>query len=305
MTFASIANRSWCFTLCFRGPMPPGEYVKVFYTGECVRPPWGECDWAFSFDYDDHPRHYRLPNYVVSYDGAECLIKTPEKIAAWMRAKTRFCNFVYSNPVRFRNAFFQRLSRYKAVDAPGRCMQNMPPIGPYADALQSRRARRFEADQGRLPPAVPIHDRFREPVVPRLRDGKDLPGDAGGQHPDLLGRPAGALRFNPRSFVNYHEYEAAVKVRLPAFLLRWPLLRTLIERWYVRPRTLDKVIERVLAICDDDRLYTQYLSEPWFAGNQPPPVFDLQRLEQRLHEIVGSLGDPICAGRPTVWRNAR
>ncbi len=284
------------FYSCFRGPMPPGEYVKVFYTGECVRPPWGECDWAFSFDYDDHPRHYRLPNYVVSYDGAECLIKTPEKIAAWMRAKTRFCNFVYSNPVRFRNAFFQRLSRYKAVDAPGRCMQNMPPIGPYANALQSRRAHDSKQTKVGFLQPYQFTIAFENQSYPGYVTEKIYQAMQAGSIPIYWGDPLVHRDFNPRSFVNYHEYEAAVKARLPAFLLRWPLLRTLIERWYVRPRTLDKVIERVLAICDDDRLYTQYLSEPWFAGNQPPPVFDLQRLEQRLHEIVGSLGDPICAG---------
>ena len=49
------------------GELPPGDAVRIFYTGENVRPDFSACDWAFSFDYDEelrHPRHLRLPNYV-------------------------------------------------------------------------------------------------------------------------------------------------------------------------------------------------------------------------------------------------
>jgi len=38
--------------------------IRIFYTGENVRPDFNECDFALSFDYLDDPRHIRFPNYV-------------------------------------------------------------------------------------------------------------------------------------------------------------------------------------------------------------------------------------------------
>ena len=34
---------------------------KVYYTGENKRPNFDECDFAFSFDFSDNPKNYRLP----------------------------------------------------------------------------------------------------------------------------------------------------------------------------------------------------------------------------------------------------
>ncbi len=51
----------------------------------------------------------------------ELLIKqadyNPEEILA---SKTKFCNFLYSHKVPYREAFFTQLSKYKKVDAPGK-----------------------------------------------------------------------------------------------------------------------------------------------------------------------------------------
>ena len=54
---------------------------KIFYTGENVRPNFdgdididlpnysiGKCDYAFTFDFSDDPRHYRLPLWVLQID---------------------------------------------------------------------------------------------------------------------------------------------------------------------------------------------------------------------------------------------
>lgn len=39
--------------------------VRIFYTGENVRPNYSLCDWSFGFDYSDDPRHFRLPYYAI------------------------------------------------------------------------------------------------------------------------------------------------------------------------------------------------------------------------------------------------
>jgi hypothetical protein len=38
--------------------------TKIFYTGENLRPNFKECDYAFTFDFINNPKHYRLPLYA-------------------------------------------------------------------------------------------------------------------------------------------------------------------------------------------------------------------------------------------------
>lgn len=109
----------------------PGKFVRVFLTGENVEPIMDQCDFAISFSrLVDHPNHLFLPLWV--YDirrwgfSAASLIKPAD--TDWERIaieKTNFCNFIYAHPVRFRDAIFTAVNRYRPVDAPGRCQNNM------------------------------------------------------------------------------------------------------------------------------------------------------------------------------------
>ena len=100
--------------------------VRIFYTGENIQPDWSACDWAFSFEHTPHPRHFRLPHWPFYVDPTK-LVKPadydPERVRA---GKNRFCAFVVSNPLcRMRNAFFQKLSRYKPVDSGGKVFNTL------------------------------------------------------------------------------------------------------------------------------------------------------------------------------------
>src|SRR5262245_21456664 len=48
--------------------------TRIFYSGENHRPDFRQCDYAFTFEHSDHPRHYRLPLYGV-YGDPRRLIK--------------------------------------------------------------------------------------------------------------------------------------------------------------------------------------------------------------------------------------
>ena len=102
------------------------DCTRIFFTGENVGPDWLNCDWAFTFRYDVHPRHLRLPLWVLYADPRE-LIKPPTfDVAGVIAAKSRFCAFVVSNPLcRTRNEFFQRLSKYRPVDSGGKLFNNV------------------------------------------------------------------------------------------------------------------------------------------------------------------------------------
>jgi hypothetical protein len=111
--------------------IPPGNYLRVFLTGENMEPLMDLCEYALSFSaLVDHPNHLRLPLWVYENRGfgypTDRLVKDPgtdwEKVAS---QKDRFCNFVYLHPVRFRDAIFAAVNAYKHVDAGGICLNNM------------------------------------------------------------------------------------------------------------------------------------------------------------------------------------
>jgi len=109
----------------------PGNYVRVFFTGENSEPDMQGCEFAMTFStLVNHQNHLRLPLWVYENRGwgygPEHLVKPAntdwEKIA---REKTKFCNFVYLHEVPYRDAIFRQLNAYKQTDAAGRCLNNM------------------------------------------------------------------------------------------------------------------------------------------------------------------------------------
>ena len=107
--------------------------VKIFTCEENIRPPWHECDYAMTGDHiDKNPRHLRTPIYVrYLYHSGETVGRTIVKSHDYdartiLRNKTRFCNFVYSNPHAIeRLKFLDLLSKYKTVDCGGKVRNNL------------------------------------------------------------------------------------------------------------------------------------------------------------------------------------
>jgi hypothetical protein len=104
--------------------------VRLFWTGENVRPDFSTCDFALSFDRElVDPRHLRVPNYVGNHrlhgfpDAA--LLEPPADAAALRRGKTRFCAYVQRNRVPAREAFVQALARHRRVDCGGPSLNNL------------------------------------------------------------------------------------------------------------------------------------------------------------------------------------
>lgn len=101
---------------------------KIFFAGENVRPNFTECQYAITFDYLNDERNLRFPLSAVTLyewgirDGFDKAIDC-EKIK---REKTKFCNFVFSNPnAPLRNKLFEKLSRYKKIDSGGKVFNNL------------------------------------------------------------------------------------------------------------------------------------------------------------------------------------
>lgn len=237
-----------------------GDFVSIFYTAENVRPDVQRYDWTFSFDYDEelrHPRHLRLPNYVRNGAGAD-LIKPAGQTGDILSGKTRFCNFIFHNDAEPRNHFFDLLSAYRSVDAPGRCRNNMAPIGGFVTPTESRYADGYQ--RAKVPFMAPykFSIAFENASYPGYTTEKLYHAMLAGTLPIYWGNPLVQRDFNPKSFINAAEYPS-----------------------------LDALAERVIEIDRNDDLYRQYASEPWYHGNRLSPYADPERILERFRKIFG------------------
>ncbi len=105
--------------------------VRLFWTGENVRPDFAACDFALSFCRElVDPRHLRVPNYVgmerLHQLGEVDRMVPPADPHALLRGKTRFCAYVQKHRVPRREAFVLALARRRRVDCAGPSLNNMP-----------------------------------------------------------------------------------------------------------------------------------------------------------------------------------
>lgn len=229
------------------------DCVRIFYTGENERPDYLSCDFAFTFDFSDDPRHYRLPLYVLYYD-LQDLVKPLNTASSLLQSKTRFCNFVYSNPrcIR-RNRFFHKLSRYKQVDSGGRYMNNIG--GPVKDKLSFLTQYKFTIafeNQSRVGYTT-------EKIIEPMRAGSA---------PIYWGNSAVNTEFNPRSFINWHDYGSD-----------------------------EAVIERIIELDRDDKLYLEMAAQPWLHNNAVPTPYTTEKILDRFEEIFSSRIEPVAVRR--------
>ena len=102
--------------------------IKILWSPENIAPDYRACDYALSHEYSNDPRNLRWPLYatcLASY--LKSLIQpTNLDVDALLAAKTKFCNFVYSDPrPQERLKFMKLLSGYKRVDSGGTVENNL------------------------------------------------------------------------------------------------------------------------------------------------------------------------------------
>ncbi|MEP7323856.1 MAG: glycosyltransferase family 10 [Saprospiraceae bacterium] len=171
---------------------------KVFYTGENYRPDYNACDFSISFDYPVTERNFRLPLYPLYGDIYE--LCKPKDAVSILKSKTKFCNFVVSNPQgKERNKFFKQLSKYKKVDSGGRFMNNIghPVTDKNAFVQQYKFTLAFENSSY---PGYTTEKIFQPMMVDSM--------------PVYWGNPLIHLDFNTKSFINvndYPDFESAIE----------------------------------------------------------------------------------------------
>jgi alpha(1,3/1,4) fucosyltransferase len=167
--------------------------TKVFFTAENVRPNFNECDFAFSFDWNDNYRNYRLPLYAFYGDVNEINNRVIDENIT-LRAKTKFCCFVVSNDVSDeRNNFFKKLSKHKHIDSGGLLFNNVG--GPVENKREFIKDYKFViAFENASYPGY-VTEKIFEPLLENCV-------------PIYWGNPCIEKDFNTRRFINCHDFES-------------------------------------------------------------------------------------------------
>lgn len=265
-----------------------GNYVRIGYYCENIKPDLSICEWAFGVPREEDVNH---PNYKrIQWHGfnPQLLIKpvdyNPEKI---LSSKTRFCNFLYSHKVPYREAFFSQLSKYKKVDAPGRSMNNMPGI----DHLY--KGDKWEIKRQFLSP-YKFTIAFENDVYPGYQTEKLYDAMRAGSIPIYCGDPYIGDVFNKKAFINvtdyfntgnkvgkwlekhsqndfidirpqyYHNPVHRIKRKLKATGRN---LKTNLQFGNLDFRPL---INRITELDHDNYKYLEVLQQPWFKNNSIP-----------------------------------
>lgn len=266
----------------YGGSLPAsGNAVRIYFGCENVRPDMRECDWAFSYDYDEvvrHPRHLR-----AVFHSDERFIKPALDPAVGRAGKRKFCNFIYGNRVPFREEFCRRLSAYKPVDCPGKALNNMPSFDQPGGKPWWESKLDFIAE-------YKFTIAFENSSHPGYNTEKIFQPMFVNSVPIYWGDPLIHRDYNPRSFVNYYDVQDRNRFRLPALPLcwnnslkpdqKWTLgnrLANRVNRWMEQLNQavwlrsgFDRLIQRIVELDQNDALYEQMLAEPWCYGNRPP-----------------------------------
>lgn len=209
--------------------------IKIFFTGENIRPNRFACDYSIGFD---HPapgdqRHFRLPLFDLY----------PRKGFDPSVPRDGFCSVVVSNPKSaFRLRFFEMLHARRRVDSGGRVANNVG--GPVASKIDFISRYRFNIA-------------FENSSYPGNSTEKLFEAKDAGCIPIYWGNPRVAEDFDPDGFIDlsrFPSWEACIDHVLdveadPAKLRRYqetPLFRGEADPVVLRRQGLREFLLRVL-----------------------------------------------------------
>jgi len=244
--------------------IPKGNYTRIHLNHENVRPSLDCAEWVFGVDYEDHvnsPRYMREPNYVRLGAGKDLIDVKRGINKNILDSKTKFCAFVYSVHSKPREQFFELLSKYKRVDAPGGINNNMLPIGNHKTIRQSRMSRTFGEEKIKFLQDYKFVIAFENASYPGYCSEKLYHPMLVNSIPIYWGNPLIGRDFNLNSFINpYKEH-------------------------ILHKQQLEYMVEKVIELDKDDTKYYNMLSQPWYPNNQVNKWARRERIIRRYRKI--------------------
>lgn len=169
----------------------PARTIRVFLTGENIKPNWDEADYALTHERIWNDRHWRAPLWRHFYDPGYTRVERNFEVVK--NRVDRFCNFIYSNEnAHQRIEFFKKLHARKPVDSGGRVLNNIG--GPVRDKKAYLRRCKFTiAFENESNPGYAT-EKIIEPLLV-------------GSIPIYWGDPEIEQDFNPECLINVHRFK--------------------------------------------------------------------------------------------------
>lgn len=267
-----------------------GNYCRIGYFCENITPDLSVCEWAFGVPREEEIGSSRYKRIQWHGLNPTVLIKNiPDNEIEGIKAqKSKFCNFLYSHPVSYREEFFKQLSKYKKVDAPGKSMNNMPSIDQIYKGDIWERKRIFLSE-------YKFTIAFENYSYPGYQTEKLYDSMQSLSIPVYCGDPNINEVFNAKSFINATDYIKPNQNSLITFLessgqpnfedIRPMFYKSIKHRIRRKLKALARnhkmklqykhldfgpLINKIIEIDQNDYLYTNMLREPWFQNNTPP-----------------------------------
>ena len=284
---------------------PKGSYVRIGYYCENIKPDMTICEWAFGIPREEkvnNPRYKRIQWHGLN---PQQLIKPADYDIEYIcRSKNRFCNFLYSTPVPYREAFLKQLSKYKKVDSPGKRMKNMQSIDELYTGNIWQRKRQFLNN-------YKFTIAFENDVYPGYQTEKIYDAMQANSLPIYCGDPFIGEVFNTRSFININDYISTGNI-----LTNWLEKHSQMDFTDIRPQfyhhagyrfkrklkavgrnlkmnlqynklDFSPVIDRIIELDKHTDKYIATLKQPWFIDNKPPLNVSLKsRWEQIFNSSI-------------------
>lgn len=237
--------------------------AKIFYTGENLIPDFNLVDYGMGFqDIDFYDRYLRLPHYVLYPGDTELALSKHKLTDAEYLSHKKFCNYVISNALSdpARDEMINVLNSYKTVDSGGRYHNNVG--GPVVDKLAFQRDYKFTMT-------------FENTGSRGYTTEKIMQAFASATIPVYWGNPDIAEEFNPKAFVNCHDFDS-----------------------------FEDVLEEIKRIDNDDAAFLSMVKEPILADDSSAARFlSKDYLADYLYKICSQ--DPKDAiRRNTVYQGA-
>ena len=232
--------------------------VRIFYTAENLVPDFNLYDYGIGFHYIEfEDRYIRFPLYLVdgfiAYKGddyasdVQLALHKHENAKRKFSLKSDFCSFVYPNSkaAQCRERVFDALSEYKLVSSGGRYRNNIG--GPVDNKLEFQTRHKFVIA-------------FENTSTSGYTTEKIIGAFAAGAVPIYWGNPNITREFNSGSFINCHEYGLTEKGE---------------------PEAIEKIVEEVKRLDNDDDAYYQMLETPAFTENN-----NINKQQHELEEFL-------------------
>jgi hypothetical protein len=233
--------------------------IRVYYTGENRRPNMEECDYSFSFDYDEYPENYRLPLWALFINWFNVPHSEERDISylvplqdlllrSNVERKTKFCNFVFSNVAGKRGQILNEIARFKRVDCAGNMMNNMgwkiPGRGDQKHKIDFIRDYRFTIAA-------------ENSAFPGYTTEKILHPLSVGSIPIYWGSNRVSEDFNKDAFICVDDFDE-----------------------------IEEMVYLIEDIEEDEELYEQYIKAPVFPEGKVPEGVEPSNVLKFLEEVV-------------------